>query len=250
MKFDKYELYRKAVQDPPGMADMLSNVYHECSGRWPKTLREDFCGTFALSHEWVTRDAKHSAIAVDNAAEPLIVGEAAFEDEEDARERLSVRRQDVLKASGREKSDIVCALNFSYGVFKTRPQLRRYLELCHARLEKKGIVALDVLGGIEIAGEMETEAEFPGFRYVWQQVRFDPVTREALFHIHFDVGGKLHKKAFVYDWRMWTVGELRDLLDEVGFKKTYVYWEGFGRLKEGDGPSPGESWVAYVVGVK
>ena len=74
----------------------------------------------------------------------------------------------------------------------------------------------------------------------------------AKFHIHFQRQGEpARKKAFVYDWRMWTTAELKDLLQEVGFKNTYVYCEGAGRVENGDsGPAPGESWVAYVVGRK
>ena len=46
------------------------------------------------------------------------------------------------------------------------------------------------------------------------------------FHIHFrfhDHGGI--KKAFTYDWRLWTMREVRELLEETGFKGTDIYWE-------------------------
>jgi hypothetical protein len=29
--------------------------------------------------------------------------------------------------------------------------------------------------------------------------------------------------AFVYEWRLWSVPELRDAMDEAGFSKTQVY---------------------------
>jgi len=256
---DKYELYTRAVQDPPAMVDFLSNVGRECSGHWPERLREDFCGTFSLSEEWVDRDGKNTAVVVDNSAEPLNYGKrrAKTNLSAEAFSRITVEKKDVLDKGVDKKSksaapDVICALNFSYGVFKERPKLKAYLELCHKRLAPKGIVALDVLGGIEMASEMQTEADFLDFHYTWEQVSFDPLTRFAKFQIHFQRPGEpARKKAFVYDWRMWTVAELKDLLQEVGFKNTYVYCEGSGRVENGDsGPAPGESWVAYVVGRK
>jgi hypothetical protein len=255
VRFDKYELYTRAVQDPPAMVDFLANVGRECSGRWPKRLREDFCGTFSLAEEWVDRDKKNTALVVDNAAEPLNYGQRRAKQNlpADAFSRITVDKRDVLaRKSKSAPADVICAFNFSYGVFKERPKLKTYLQLCHQRLAPKGIVALDVLGGIELASEMQTEADFPDFHYTWEQVSFDPLTRHAKFHIHFQRPGEAaRKKAFVYEWRMWTVAELKDLLQEVGFKDTFVYCEGTGRVENGDsGPAPGESWVAYVVGRK
>ena len=56
---------------------------------------------------------------------------------------------------------------------------------------------------------------------------------------------------------MWTIPELRDLMEKVGFKKTFVYWEGTNAKGEGNGiysleekGEACESWVAYIVGAK
>ena len=252
-RYEKYDLYLRAVQDPPAMADFISNVYRDCSGKWPHLLREDFCGTFALSHEWVTRDPRNHAVAVDNSAEPLDFGKNVFLAQmvEEERRRLTIKKEDVNRDAGRAKIDIIAALNFSYCVFKKREALRAYIKNSLSRLKPGGLLVMDVLGGMEIGAEMQTEATFADFHYTWDQVRFNPITREALFHIHFQKEEKRPiKKAFVYDWRMWTVPELRDLCEEAGFKKSHVYWEGYGRLQSGEGPNPSESWVAYVVACK
>lgn len=67
----------------------------------------------------------------------------------------------------------------------------------------------------------------------------------------------MYKDVFTYDWRMWSISELREIMDEVGFKETKVYWEGTNRLGGGNGVfsevEKGEaclSWIAYIVGVK
>ena len=56
---------------------------------------------------------------------------------------------------------------------------------------------------------------------------------------------------------MWSIPELREMMLEVGFRKTYVYWEGTTRSGEGNGnftrAEIGEecqAWIAYVVGEK
>ena len=70
-------------------------------------------------------------------------------------------------------------------------------------------------------------------------------------------GQKKNERVFTYDWRMWSIPELRDILFEVGFKKTHIYWEGTTKAGEGDGnftrTEKGESclsWIAYIAAEK
>jgi hypothetical protein len=78
-------------------------------------------------------------------------------------------------------------------------------------------------------------------------------------HIHyvFPDNSRL-EKAFSYDWRLWTLPEIRELLSEAGFANTTVYWEGTDEASnEGDGifkpadvgdADPG--WICYLVAEK
>ena len=77
-------------------------------------------------------------------------------------------------------------------------------------------------------------------------------------HIHFKFpdGSKI-KRAFTYDWRLWTLPELRELLIEAGFAKVRVYWEGDdgdgggnGEFKEHATGEPDLAWIAYIVAEK
>ncbi|MFB0986479.1 MAG: hypothetical protein QMB94_09280, partial [Phycisphaerales bacterium] len=60
---------------------------------------------------------------------------------------------------------------------------------------------------------------------------------------------------FTYEWRLWTIPEIRELLIEAGFSKVTVWWEGDDEAgEEGDGefePSErGEAcpgWIAYLT---
>ena len=56
---------------------------------------------------------------------------------------------------------------------------------------------------------------------------------------------------------MWSLPELREILAEVGFKKTHVYWEGTTKSGEGNGVftrtekgEACESWIAYIAAEK
>ena len=56
---------------------------------------------------------------------------------------------------------------------------------------------------------------------------------------------------------MWSIPEIRELLEEAGFKSSVVYWEGTDKDGDGDGEfyqvtegEECESWIAYIVGVK
>ncbi len=248
--FDKYELYTRAVQDPAGMADFLEGVYRDVNRKAPKTLREDFSGAFALACEWASRGKERRSVAVDNDGVPLKYGKEHYLARMDEAEQ---KRVTVLKADVQSlklpPADIVASLNFSYGVFKTRPKLREYLKRVHAKLRPGGVVVLDCLGGIEIAPQMTSTVQVDEFSYIWEQEGFDPLTRQAQFAIHFTrPGEKTRRRVFTYDWRMWTPLELRELLDELGFKKTFLYWQGVGRSEAI--PDNSQTWVAYVVGKK
>jgi len=79
-----------------------------------------------------------------------------------------------------------------------------------------------------------------------------------MFYIHFKrKGEKRREQVFAYDWRMWSLPELRECLEEVGFKTSYVYWEGEDEEGDGNGEftrvEQGEevdAWVAYLVAEK
>jgi hypothetical protein len=65
------------------------------------------------------------------------------------------------------------------------------------------------------------------------------------------------KKAFSYEWRLWTLPEIRELLLEAGFSKATVYWEGEDEDGEGNGEftpeaegEPDPAWIVYIVAEK
>jgi SAM-dependent methyltransferase len=256
---DRHYLYQTAVQSPEADIRFFDRVYGKRRGRKPSLMREDFCGTAHLSAGWVRTRRKNRAIGVDLDRETLEwgrrynlapLGEAA--------RRVRLVCADVRRIR-KPKVDLVAAMNFSYFVFKDRKTLQKYFEGVRKSLAPGGMLALDIFGGSNSQAEITEKKRLNGFTYVWEQVRFDPISHEVLFHIHFRFhGGGGISRAFVYDWRLWSIPEVREVLREAGFRTVEVYWEGTeSDTGEGDGVfrltrrttnHPG--WIAYIVAWK
>ena len=255
---DKHDLYEKSVQNADFDAELLNDLYTTYRGRAPLSIKEDFCGTAAFCCEWVKLDSKKTAIGVDLDAEVLAWGTKRNLSllEAEQVERITLKKENVLK-QGTPKTDIVVAFNFSYQIFKTREQLRNYFKVVKKSLKKDGLFAIDVFGGTEATSLVEEITEKEGFDYVWDHDDFNPITNELICHIHFDFkDGTRMEKAFTYDWRLYTIAELVEIMQEAGFKQVDVLWEG---TDDSDGTGNGvfekaekgevcESFVAYVVG--
>ncbi|KYG62584.1 hypothetical protein AZI87_14885 [Bdellovibrio bacteriovorus] len=256
--FDKYELYRKAVQSAENDVVFIRDTYKELKGKNPRTFREDFCGTFALSTEWIKLNPRHESVGIDLDPEPMAYGRQNYlvKLRPEQQRRMKLIEGNVLDPN-LPKADIIAAMNFSYFCFKQREVIKKYFVNALKSLNKDGMFLVDIFGGSQCYDAIEDTIKHEGFTYYWDQTNFDPVTNEALFHIHFRVGGKKIEQVFTYDWRIWTIPEIRDIMMEAGFRKTHVYWEGTAKDGSGDGNftrvDHGEacqSWIAYVVGEK
>ena len=257
---DKYELYELSVQEPEAESDLVDQVWKELRGRTPHHIREDFCGTAAVCMDWVKRRRNNTAVGVDLDATVLQWAEARSRQRLKTSQinRMKLVRGNVLTARTKPV-DSVLAMNFSYFIFKTRPELRRYFQAARKALVKDGLLLLDAYGGSESFLEIEEDRNFDGFTYIWDQSLYNPITGQVINHIHFEFpdGSKI-RKAFSYDWRIWTLPELQEVLREAGFRRVSVYWEGTDKKTgEGDGnwtiSTRGEAcqgWVAYLAAEK
>lgn len=259
VEFDKYWYYLNSVQAPDVDAEFFLQVYKDARKRNPTSLREDFCGTFAVCCEWVKLNPKFQAIGIDLDSEPIEWGKKTFLPKltESQRNRVAIMKANVMDPS-LLTTDIVVAQNFSFFLFKKREELKAYFQNVYKTLDQDGIFVTDCFGGSACYEPNEEETVYKTYSYFWDQDNFDPVSNETLFHIHFKrKGEKKRTKVFTYDWRMWSIPEIRELMKEVGFKKTIIYWEGTTKSGAGDGvfkaTEKGEdcdSWIAYIVGVK
>ena len=232
---DKYALYQAAVQEPEHEIEFFDQAFGEAFGRKPRVLREDFCGTALLSSVWIARHPENTAEGVDNDPEPIDWGRAHnFAPLGEDASRMHFHIADVREKSLR-RPDLRLAFNFSYCGLKTRPELLEYFRSARKDLPDDGLFVLDVHGGPEIYEEMEEERPCEGgFTYVWEQGDFYPATGEAKRAISFEFKDKTSlKRIFEYEWRLWTLPELKDALEEAGFSQVDSYWEGEG--EDGDG---------------
>lgn len=264
---DRHALYEVAVQGVDWDLDFLERLYRARNGREPRVFREDFCSTAALATAWVLRDPANRAWGVDLDPEPLawarrhrlpFVREAAM--------RVTLVRGDVRRER-RPLADVTCALNFSWWVFHRRADLLAYLRAARASLAPGGVLVLNAFGGGKAerplvertrkgAGRGPDGEAVPAFTYVWEQKRFDPIRRNLLAHIHFELrDGTRLAKAFTYDWRMYTLPELRDAALEAGFRDFEVWSEGWdaahrthtGVLHRRTKLDNDDCWIAYCA---
>lgn len=269
-RIDRLLHYAPAVQHVEHDLDALEHIYRSRNGRAPALLREDFCGTAALACEWVRRSARHRAWGVDLHGATLAwarrrrlpwLGAAAA--------RLTLIHADARVVT-RPPVDLVMALNYSYWVFHDRAALLAYFRAARRSLAQGGLLCLDAFGGTEVMQELvETRyvppsrgpggERIPPFRYVWEQAAFNPVNHRLRCHIHFRLrDGRELRRAFTYDWRMWTLPEIRELLAEAGFRESIVYiqdWdddrnEALGSYSRRRRFENQLSWLGYVIGVR
>jgi len=257
---DKHELYEQSVQNPEAEAEFVDQVWKERRRRQARHIREDFCGTAIASVEWVKRRKTNTAVAVDIDADVLAWAKDKLSERlnDEQRTRLTLRQADVNTVRT-DPVDSVLAMNFSYFLFKTRETLVRYFRRVHHALVDDGIFLLDAYGGSDAFREITEKRRVGGFTYIWDQAVYNPVTGDVLNHIHYRFpDGSEMKKAFTYDWRLWTLPEIQELLCEAGFREVTVYWEGTDEeTGEGDGEFKAtrrgeacEGWIAYLVAEK
>ncbi len=268
---DRHALYEVAVQGPDWDLDFLERAYRRWNGgREPRTFREDFCSTAALATAWAMRGPERRAWAVDLDPEPLAWARRhRLPYVREVAKRVTLVRADV-RTVATPKVDVACGLNFSWWVFKQRPDLLAYLRAAHRGLNAGGVLVLNAFGGTrgerplvertrKSAGNGPDGAPTPPFTYVWEQKRVDALGREILAHIHFELrDGRTLKRAFTYDWRMWTLPEIQEALREAGFRDVGVWTEGWdaesrthdGRLQRRATLENDDCWIAYIAAVK
>jgi len=248
---DKFDYYEASVTSAGQLAAFIRALH----GREPRVLREDFSGTAALSRGWLGLGREMRAVAVDSDAPTLArIPRSA---------RLTKRRTDVLKAT--DRADIVAATNFPVCYWHTRASLVRYLRHARACLNKGGVFVADLYGGpLALVPSRRSKRIALGrgrvLHYTWHQRSIDPLTMRVRNSIHFRVTApgrapEVIKDAFTYDWRLWSIPELRDAMEEAGFRSTEVHdrlgaaidHEGNVYVRAVEEHELDRDWVAYVV---
>jgi len=264
---DRHVLYQESVQCPEAEVDFMSKTFEALKGRKALSVKEDFGGTGYLSVEWAKSDPQRTAIVVDIDKPTLDWGQK--HNAESAGSEVASRVQYIeadVRNIAEPKVDITNAFNFSYCIFETRDEMRKYFEIAREGLKDDGILVLDLFGGTEAMDVLEEETELEDFdaTYRWEHVSFNPINNHMECAIHFDFDdGSSMENAFTYAWRLWSIPEIRELLLEAGFKNARIYWEEYVDSEEDDDELEGtgeyyeteevenqESWMIYIVAEK
>lgn len=265
-RVDLLHLYEASVQCPDADIRFVDRLFRKKHGRPARSLREDFCGSSALSCEWVLGNKERTALGLDldestlqwaRAHNVASIGDAAV--------RVELRCADVRSVT--EKVDVALGLNFSYWIFKQREGVLAYFRAARRSLRPGGMLILDAFGGTESMCEGVDEkpikasihrdgTRVPTFTYLWRQHRFNPIDHHFVCYIEFKVRGRTLRRAFGYDWRFWTLAEIGELLREAGFRGVEVYADEFDEAGDSDGVYRLKTrldnngvWIAYVVGL-
>lgn len=255
----KYQLYESSVQAHEADVDFIYKEYKKIFKKAPLVLREDFGGTAIMACQWVQKHSKNLAYSIDLDLEPINYGIKNHYSQlsPDQKKRMHYVHGNVL-SSYSFKPDLIVAFNFSYFTFKKREQQLSYFKKVRKSLGKKGLFFLDIFGGTECYRVLEEKTKFKGYDYFWDCKSFNPINNECLYYIHFKThkDGIKYERVFTYDWRHWTLPEIREILLEAGFSKTVVFWEGDGENGEGNGvfkpkekEENCESWISYIMAI-
>ncbi|MES9855357.1 MAG: class I SAM-dependent methyltransferase [Sedimenticola sp.] len=258
---DRHRLYELSVQYAASEIEFVDDTYKMLRGRRAKLLREDFCGTANVCCEWVRQRKSNRAIGVDIDTEVLGWGfkHRVKKLSQEQQKRVSLLEANVLKTKT-ASPDIISAMNFSYWLFKERSQLMSYFTQVHKALASDGILFMDAYGGYDSFREIREEREINDgeFTYIWDQEKYEPISGGLICHIDFAFpDGSRMERAFSYDWRLWTLPEVRELLKETGFRNITIYWQGWDEEGEADGifepVEEGEAdagWICYISAEK
>jgi hypothetical protein len=264
---NRYDLYELAVQEPAREARFLEAVH----GGGASCLAEDFSGPASICRAWLAMGAQRTAIATDRDPEPLehCVRRLTEQHGRDAVDRLTISTSDVLAAGGASRHHR--GVNFACCELHERERLVTYFRHALFRLNQGGVLVVDTYGGENAFASgvsvVEIDTDEGTVVYEWEQAGANPLTGRVSNAIHFTTpDGARMEHAFVYDWRLWSVPELREAMREAGFASTEVHASmggaetGEGELVvrpidvDGEGETRAwpegldESYVVFVVG--
>lgn len=266
---DRFDCYELCVQSPRHIVAMLAAIH----GNEPLVLREDFCGTAAVSRRWVSEAPDRRALAIDLDAQTLAKAKSLAEATCLQHEQQITFHvgdcigESAISPAAESAADIIFVGNFSIGYIDDRATLVHYLAACKGRLDRGnggfggGVFCCDIYGGASSFRLGGIERRHPSrgkeiIRYQWLHEAADPRTALVVNSISFrvELDGEIVQelpRAFVYAWRLWSLRELTDAMLEAGFADVQVYKDL--NIAPGEPAAPvqsaeelGEDWVVLV----
>jgi hypothetical protein len=229
MEINKFQLYQETVQNCKKEIEFFRKVYREIYGRVPYKFREDFCSTGLLASEWANNNVMNSSIGIDIDQSGLDYGIA----NNITTDRVKLINQNILdEFNPDEKFDIICSLNYSHFLLTKRKDLLKYFTNVRKNITK-GIFVMDFYGGSHIhTDHVYEQSKSSGF-YEFHGKAIDMLKNISECGLHFKIGKKF-KPLFNYTFRVYSLIELRECLEESGFERFKLFIKEINEDEEDD----------------
>lgn len=213
---NKHELYQNSVQNVKKEVEFFRKIYRLIYNKAPHTFREDFCGTGLLANEWVKNSVENTGVGIDIDQEALDYGINNHTDSD----RVKLLNHNVLtEYDSSQKFDIICSLNYSHFLLTKRSEIKKYFENVFKNISK-GVFIIDLFGGAHI---YEDHSYDKGDNYRFTGKAINILNNQTECALNFKIKKNKYKPMFKYVFRVYSIIELRELLEEVGFKKFKIY---------------------------
>jgi SAM-dependent methyltransferase len=221
----KYELYQTSVQNVKKEVEFFKKQYRLIFNKIPTTFREDFCGTALLSCEWVKGNVLNSAVGIDLDQETLEWGiKNNVNNLNSGSERIKLIKQDVLEEyDTKEKFDIICSLNYSHFLLPKRKQLLKYFSNVVKNLESKGVYIIDFYGGSHIFVDHKYQHNKTSNFYEFSGKQMNILNNQSKCSLNYKIKKNKYKPFFSFDFRIYSIIELREAMEEVGFNQFKLF---------------------------
>jgi hypothetical protein len=212
----KYQLYQSAVQNVKKEVEFFRKIYRLIYNKVPHSFREDFCGTGLLANEWVKNSVENIAVGIDIDQEALEYGN----NNNTSTDRVSLLNHNVLtEYDETQKFDVICSLNYSHFLLTKRSEIKKYFENVFKNISK-GIFIIDLFGGSHI---YEDHSYDKGDYYRFCGKAINIVNNQTECSLNFKIKKNKYKPLFNFMFRVYSIIELRELLEEIGFKKSKLF---------------------------
>lgn len=256
--FSKFACYEEAIQNPRKDVLFLTKTFQSEFHQKAIWLREDFCGTAAISREFIRSDFERFAVGVDIDSVAidwcLKQGLSTLPSGSD---RLELVVADCREYEDKRSYDVISANNYSLFLLTTRVDLLRYLKHVKCCLNPShGMFICDITGGSDCFEKRKVKRQRNNLVYIWEQDSYNFVDASWQCSLSFQFrDGSALKRCFKYTWRLWTLAEIMDALYEVGFTKMRIWFSDLDEANESvyeetrNIPGSVNSWNAIIAAV-
>jgi len=216
----KFDLYQISVQNVKIEVEFFRKCYRMLYNKVATKFREDFCSTALLSCEWVKNNVMNTAVGLDIDPEALAWGlEHNVNNLTSGSDRIRLLDHNVLTPyDQKEKFEIICSLNYSHFLLTKRRDLLTYFSNVYKSLDPKGIFILDFYGGSHIYEDHKYAKEKSQHFYQFSGKQMNILNNQSKCSLNYKVNKKFIPH-FSFDFRIYSIIEMREALEEAGFKK-------------------------------